>query len=155
MSSLGWLSGVASGAFIVTTLVQSMINVTNSSFAFPNWQYTLIMLAFLAVTIVFNTWGTKILPMLETISLFGHIGGFIVVVVALWVLAPRNSAQAVFTEVVNNGGWSNTATSCLVAQVTVLYSNLGELHTSFLPNLAPLILPQGPIVLCISVSSTN
>ena len=131
MSSLGWLSGVASGAFIVTTLIQSMINVTNSSFAFPNWQYTLIMLAFLAVTILFNTWGAKMLPMLETISLFGHIGGFIVIVVALWVLAPRNPAQAVFLEVVNNGGWSNIATSCLVAQVTVLYSNIGELHFVF------------------------
>lgn len=127
MSTLGWISGVASGVFVVTTLIESMINVTNSSFAFLNWQYTLIMLAFLASTIIVNTLGAKVLPMLETISLFGHIGGFIVILIALWVLAPKNSAHAVFAEVINNGGWSNTGTSCLVAQVTVLYCNLGEI----------------------------
>ncbi len=125
MSTLGWLASVVSGVFVVTTLVETMINVTNADFAFPNWQYTLIMLAFLVLTIFLNTWGARALPMLETVSLFGHIGGFIIVLVSLWVLAPKNTAHAVFVEVKNNGGWSNTGTSCLVAQVTVLYCNLG------------------------------
>ncbi len=125
MSTLGWLASVVSGVFVVTTLVETMINVTNADFAFPNWQYTLIMLAFLVLTIFLNTWGATALPMLETVSLFGHIGGFIIVLVSLWVLAPKNTAHAVFVEVTNNGGWSNTGTSCLVAQVTVLYCNLG------------------------------
>lgn len=125
MSTLGWLASVVSGVFVVTTLVETMINVTNASFTFPNWQYTLIMLAFLVLTIFLNTWGAKALPMLETVSFFGHIGGFVITLVSLWVLAPRNSAHEVFAEVTNNGGWSNTGTSCLVAQVTVLYCNLG------------------------------
>ncbi|RDW84572.1 hypothetical protein BP6252_02162 [Coleophoma cylindrospora] len=126
MSTLGWLASVASSVFVLTTLVQAIINVTNTDFLFPNWQYTLIMLAFLVVTIFFNTWGAKILPMLETVSLFGHILGFIVTLVPLWVMAPKNSATAVFTEVVNNGGWSNIGTSCLVSQVSVMYCNLGS-----------------------------
>ena len=128
MSTLSWLASVASSVFVVTTLIETLINVTNSSFAFPNWQYTLIMLAFLVLTIFLNTWGARVLPMLETISLFGHIGGFIITLIPLWVLAPKNPAHAVFAEVVNNGGWSNTGTSCLVAQVTVLYCNLGDLR---------------------------
>lgn len=125
MSTLAWLASVASSLFVVATLIENMINLTNSSFAFPNWQYTLIMLACLVLTIFLNTWGAPVLPMVETISLFGHIGGFIIFVVPLWVLAPKNTAHAVFAEVVNSGGWSNTGTSCLVAQVTVLYCNLG------------------------------
>ena len=127
MSTLGWLASVASGPFVVTTLIEVLIDVTNPSFAFPNWQYTLIMLATLVLTIFLNTWGARVLPMLETVSLFGHIGGFIITLISLWVLAPKNPAHAVFAEVVNNGGWSNTGTSCLVAQVTVLYCNLGKL----------------------------
>ena len=87
------------------------------------------MLAFVVVTIGFNTWGAKSLPMLETVSLFGHLVGFIVTIIPLLVMAPKNSASAVFTEVVNNGGWSNIGTSCLVSQVTVLYCNLGENST--------------------------
>ena len=126
MSTLGWLAGCTGGVFVVTTLVESMIDVTNASFTFSNWQYTLIMLSFLVLTIFLNTWGAKALPMLETISLFGHIGGFVITLVALWVLAPKNPAHAVFAEVVNNAGWSNTGTSCLVAQVTILYCSLGE-----------------------------
>jgi amino acid transporter len=126
MSTLGWLASVSSSVFVLTTQVQAIINVTNASFTFPAWQYTLIMLAFLAVTILFNTWGARTLPMMETISLFGHIAGFIITIIPLWVMAPKNSASAVFTEVVNNGGWSNVGTACLVAQVTVLYCNLGS-----------------------------
>ena len=127
MSTLNWLAAFASSVFVSTTIIEVLIDVTNSSFTFPNWQYTLIMFAVLAVTVLLNTWGAKILPMLETVSLFGHIGGFVITLIPLWVLAPKNSAHAVFMGVVNNGGWSNTGTSCLVAQVTVLYCNLGEL----------------------------
>lgn len=85
------------------------------------------MLAILVLTMFLNTYGARVLPMLETISLFGHIGGFIITLIPLLVLAPKNPAHAVFAEVVNNGGWSNTGTSCLVAQVTMLYCNLSEL----------------------------
>jgi choline transport protein len=126
MSTLGWLASVASSVFVVTTQIEAMIEVTNANFGFPNWQYTLIMLAFLVVTIFFNTWGAKILPMLEIISLFGHLLGFLVVLIPLWVLCPKNSAHSVFLEVVNNGGWSNTGTACLISQVTVMYCNLGR-----------------------------
>ena len=127
MSTLGWLASVASSTFVVATQVQAMIEVTNASFSFPNWQYTLIMLAFLVVTILFNTWGAKVLPMLEVISLFGHLAGFLVVMIPILVLCQKNSAHAVFVEVVNNGGWSNTGTACLVSQVTVMFCNLGKL----------------------------
>lgn len=127
LSTLNWLASLTSSVFVVTTLIQVLIDVTDPGFAFPNWQYTLIMLAVLVLTILFNTWGAKVLPMFETISLFGHIGGFVITLIPLWVLAPKNSAHAVFAEVVNNGGWSNTGTSCLVAQVTVLYCCLGGL----------------------------
>lgn len=127
MSTLSWLASLASSVFVVTTLIQVLIDVAEPGFVFPNWQYTLIMLAVLVLTILFNTWGAKVLPMFETISLFGHIGGFVITLIPLWVLAPKNSAHAVFAEVVNNGGWSSAGTSCLVAQVTVLYCNLGEL----------------------------
>jgi choline transport protein len=131
MSTLGWLASVASGVFILATQVQAMIEVTDAHFGFSNWQYTLVMLAFLVVTIFFNTWGAKVLPMLETISLFGHLTGFFVVMIPLVVLCRKNSAHAVFLEVVNNGGWSNTGTACLVSQVTVMFCNLGKLIDIF------------------------
>jgi choline transport protein len=126
MSSLGWVASVTSSAFVVTTQLQAMIDVTHPDYAFTHWQYTLIMLAFLVVTIFFNTWGAKTLPMVEIVSLFGHVAGFIITIIPLWVLCSKNSATTVFIEVVNNGGWSNTGTACLVSQVTIMYCNLGS-----------------------------
>lgn len=127
MSTLGWLASVTSSVFVMTTQIQSIIEIANSEFSFTSWQYTLIMLGFLLVTILFNTWWAKALPGLETMSLFGHLGGFLLVMIPLLVMAPKNSAKQVFADVVNNGGWSNTGTACLVSQVTVIYCNLGEL----------------------------
>lgn len=124
MSTLGWLASVSSSVFVMTTLIEAIVDVMDAEYAFERWQFTLIMLAFLLITIVFNTWWAKVLPMLETISLFGHILGLFVMVIPILALAPKNSAKQVFTEVVNSGGWSNTGTSCLIAQVSVLYCNL-------------------------------
>jgi choline transport protein len=126
MSTLGWLASVSSSVFVMTTLIESIIDVTKSDFGITNWQYTPIMLGFLLITIAFNTWEAKALPMMEIVSLYGHLLGLLVVMLPLLIMAPKNLAQQVFTEVVNNGGWSNTGTACLVAQVSVLYCNLGE-----------------------------
>lgn len=131
MSTLGWLASNASAGFVVTTMVQTGINITMPDYAFTNWQYTLIMFAFIAITIVFNTWGAVVLPMLETVSLFGHVLGFIVFVGILWGLCPRNTAYEVFVDVQNNGGWSNVGTACLISQATVMYCNLGRLIANF------------------------
>ncbi|KAJ8065439.1 hypothetical protein OCU04_006124 [Sclerotinia nivalis] len=126
MSSLGWIASFASSVFILTTLVEAIIDIRNADYSFAPWQYTLIMIAYLLITVVFNTWGARLLPMIETTSLFGHLAGFLVTIIPLWVMAPKNSARSVFLDVVNNGGWSNTGTSCLIAQVSVLYCNLGS-----------------------------
>jgi choline transport protein len=42
MSSLGWIASVASSVFVVTTMVEALIEVTAPDFSFPNWQYTLV-----------------------------------------------------------------------------------------------------------------
>lgn len=126
MSTLGWLASVSSSVFIMTSLIEAIIDVAKTDFLFKAWQYTLIMLAFLLVTIFFNTWGAKTLPRLEVMSLFGHLGGFFVVLIPLLIMAPKNTGREVFTEVVNSSGWRNTGASCLIAQVSVMYCNLGS-----------------------------
>jgi choline transport protein len=126
MSTLGWLASVSSSVFVMTTLIEAIIDITKSNFGFANWQYTPIMLGFLLIAIAFNIWGAKALPMMETVSLYGHLLGLLVVMLPLLIMAPKNSAQQAFTEVINNGGWSDTGTACLVAQVSVLYCNLDE-----------------------------
>ena len=145
MSTLGWLSAYASTLFIIPSQIQAIIEINQPDYEFTNWQFTLLMLAFAVITIFFNTWGAKTLPAVETASLVGHTLGFIITVIPLWVLCPRNSAKEVFLDVVNNGGWSNTGTACLVGQVSVLYCNFGSdsvVHIAEETDNASLVIPR-------------
>lgn len=69
------------------TLVESLINVYLPKYAFSDWQATLLIIAFVIITALVNTFGARLLPMLERISLGGHFAGFIITVISLWVLA--------------------------------------------------------------------
>lgn len=126
MATLAWLASQTSGPFLTMTLVQVIVNVVNPDYTFTNWQYTLAMLAFIGSTIFFNTWAASALPMVQAAALWIHIGGFLVVAIPLWVLAPKNSATDVFTVFVNNSGYSNMGTAVLLNQVFSLYCILGS-----------------------------
>lgn len=128
MSTLGWLASTASSLFVCASLIQSLVELTHNTFILENWQYTLIALAFLGIMILCNTRWADVLPMLQTISLVGHLAGVLVVIVPLWVMCPKNGALEVFTSIVDSGGWGNIGLSCLVAQISVLYCNLGEVQ---------------------------
>ncbi|TKA47165.1 hypothetical protein B0A54_02643 [Friedmanniomyces endolithicus] len=144
MSTLGWIASLASSVYVCGTQIQAMINVLNPDEAMTSWQLTLVMFAIIAITIVFNTVGAKFLPMLETISLFGHIAGFFVVMVPLLVLCPKNSASDVFVHFEANGGWS-LGPGYLVSQVTIIYCNLGSdsvVHISEEVEDASLVVPR-------------
>lgn len=99
MSTLGWLASVASSNYVVALQIEAMIDVLQPDFVFENWHLTLIMFAFIGVTIIFNTYGARVLPALETASLFGHIAGFFVVMIAVLVLCPKNSAQGKMSQI--------------------------------------------------------
>ncbi|KAK6207177.1 hypothetical protein LQW54_007378 [Pestalotiopsis sp. IQ-011] len=144
MSTLGWLASVASSNYVVALQIEAMIEVLQPDFVFENWHLTLLMLAFIVVTVVFNTLGARVLPALETASLFGHIGGFFVVMIALLVLCPKASAQEVFTDFQSSSGWS-VGSAYLISQVTVMYCNLGSdsvVHISEEVQDASLIVPK-------------
>ncbi|KAK5714442.1 hypothetical protein LTR15_010624 [Elasticomyces elasticus] len=125
MSTFGWIASVASSVYVCGTQIQAMVNVLQPDQVMTSWQLTLIMFAIIAITIVFNTVGAKYLPMLETLSLIGHIAGFFVVLIPLWVMCPKNSAHDVFVHFEANGGWS-LGPAYLVSQVTIIYCNLGS-----------------------------
>ena len=125
MSTLGWLASVAGSNFVLTTQIEAMVEITRPNFVFGNWQYVLLMVAFVAITILFNTWGAKALPALETTSLVGHLVGFFIVLIPLWVLCPKNNASEVFSSFEWQGGWT-PGPGYLISQVTVMYCNLGS-----------------------------
>ena len=90
-------------------------------------------MAVLAVMV--NTLGAKRLPMLEAAILFLHVFGFFAVLIPLWVIAPKISAEEAFTSFSNTGGWSSIGAAVVIGQLTAVGS-LGGRNRCFL-NVSP------------------
>jgi hypothetical protein len=68
-------------------------------------QGTLMTMAVGAFAISFNAFAAKHLPLFEGIILIMFLIGFFVIIIPLWVLAPRASVGDVFGKFENWGGW--------------------------------------------------
>jgi hypothetical protein len=124
MSTLSWQAGTASGSFLTGTIIQALITVNNPDYSPTNWQGTLLVFAMVLVLFVANIWGAKNLPLAQNLLLVVHIFGFFAVIIVLWVLAPRNTAEIVFTQFTNEGGWSTMGLSLMVGQISAIYGSI-------------------------------
>lgn len=112
---LGWQALCASTAYISGTMIQGLIVLNNWDTYIPErWHGTLLTMAVAAFSVVFNTAFARKLPLFEGIILIIHIGDFIGILVALWVLSPTADAKSVFTTFTDGGGWGNTGGSTLI-----------------------------------------
>ncbi|KAL2879030.1 hypothetical protein SGCOL_005729 [Colletotrichum sp. CLE4] len=118
----GWISvgGLivfcASAAFAAGLQTQSLIVINDDSYIPARWQGMLFYWAVLLYSAALNIWGSKMLPHANMIS---------VILVVLGVMAPKNTASFVFTEVVNTSGWGNDGVSWLVGLISAVYPFLG------------------------------
>ena len=89
------------------------------------YQGSLFVIAIALFAVVFNTVLAKRLPLIEGFILILHGVGAFAIIIPLWVLAPRNNAEDVFTTFANNGGWSSTGVSVLVGMAQIASSMAG------------------------------
>lgn len=66
------------------------------SYVYQYWHGTLLTIAAAGLTVVFNIFLARKLPVIEGILVLIHIFGFFGVLVALWVLRPDTSTRAAF-----------------------------------------------------------
>ena len=74
----------------------------------------------------------KHLPMVEGLILILHVFGFFAILIPLWVLAPRNSAKAVFTEFTDGGNWNSMGLSTLIGILSPVFAFIGKLSPCIL-----------------------
>jgi choline transport protein len=122
LSTLAWQAGTASGPFLVGTIIQSLVSVSNPDYIGTNWQGTLMVLAITLITYLLTVWGAEAMPLFQNLMLVLHVFGFVIIVIVLWVLSPRNTADVVFTQLTNGGGWSTMGLSLMIGQISALYS---------------------------------
>ena len=102
-----------------------MAILNNADYNAKRWQGTLIFTAIALFTMFFNTVMAKRLPLVESFILIIHVIGLFAIIIPLWVLAPRNTAKAVFTEFADNGGWGSTGIAVLIGMAQIASSMAG------------------------------
>lgn len=129
--STGWINVggqivfTASAAFAASLQIQGLIVLTNETYIPARWQVLLLYWAVLTYAAALNIWGSRVLPTANLMAGILHVVGFLVIVIVLGVMAPKNTASFVFTEVSNTSGWSNDGVSWLVGLLSAVYPVLG------------------------------
>ncbi|KAF4993990.1 hypothetical protein FGRMN_6121 [Fusarium graminum] len=125
MCVLGWQTGCASTAFITGTQIQGLIVLNHPNYTPEPWHGTLLSIAVAALSVLFNIFLARKLPLIEALVLVIHIFAFFGILVTLWVLSPRADAKAVFTQFSDGGGWGSLGGSTLVGILAGILPLLG------------------------------
>ncbi|CEO58444.1 hypothetical protein PMG11_03168 [Penicillium brasilianum] len=126
VATFGWVAFTASAPFLGATMLQGLITLDYSTYTYERWHGTLIYWAFLLLSGVVNLWGTRLMSLVENVSLVIHIVAFIILFTVIWVCAPtHNSASFVFTYFVNNSGWSSSGVSWSIGMLSSAYVLVG------------------------------
>ncbi|KAH8158048.1 hypothetical protein CIB48_g10203 [Xylaria polymorpha] len=102
MTLVGWQAVTASAAYLIGTLLQSIIILLKSDNAPQPWQTVLFLWAVIAFAVFINTVASKTLAHFEGLILVLHILGFFAVLIPLVYLSPHGDASF-FTTFVNSG----------------------------------------------------
>ncbi|KAE8348933.1 amino acid/polyamine transporter I [Aspergillus coremiiformis] len=122
---MGWQCAIVTIAYLTGTIIQGLVVLNDSTYHFQRWHGTLLLIAIVTFSILFNTFLARNLPMVEGLILILHVIGLFAIIIPLWVLAPRKNAKAVFTEFNNGGGWNSPGTATLVGLSATVTSMIG------------------------------
>lgn len=111
---LGWQAGSAAGCYLAGTEIQGLVVLNHPDYVPQRWHGSLIAISLVLFSLLNNTVLAQKLPLIEGVILILHIGGFIAILVPLWVLAPLSSAHNVFTSFNDGGDWHSTGLAVLV-----------------------------------------
>lgn len=83
------------------------------------------MLTWSTAKIAANILLSKYIPRVQTLFFVLHVLAFFAVIVPILVNAPKASAEKVFLEFSNYGGWSSTGFATLAGQLSAIYMMCG------------------------------
>ncbi|GMG07449.1 unnamed protein product [Aspergillus oryzae] len=82
----------------------------------PEVAWHIDILAILVISAIVNIQGSRVLPVVENLSLGFHVVAFIIVFVVICVVSPtKHVPEFVFVDTINNSGWGNNGIAWCVA----------------------------------------
>ncbi|RMZ84563.1 hypothetical protein DV737_g1207, partial [Chaetothyriales sp. CBS 132003] len=112
--AIGWQVYLAGVCFMVGTIIQGLIALNVQDYVWHSWHGTLLTIAVIIFSIIFNTAFAHQLPMVEGAVLILHLAGFFAIIIPLWIMAPRGDPHTVLLDFANEGGWSSKGLSAMI-----------------------------------------
>ena len=121
----GWQFSIVSTAFLAGTILQGLLILNYDNYVYHGWHGTLLVIAVTLFCVIFNVFLAKRLPFVEGVLLVIYIVGFFIIIIPLWVLAPRTESHTVWTKFNNEGGWNSYGTAFFVGLSGLIPSMAG------------------------------
>lgn len=112
--------------------VESLILLFHNDWVPQPWHASCLTIGFMLCAFVINIFLIRKLPLLEGLALALYIAMFLFVLVVLWVMGERRSAEDVFTEFENDNDWSSMFLACLVTIGSPVVTLIGSDSTCHL-----------------------
>ena len=121
----GWQSAITGIGFLVAGIIQGLIILNDANYVPEPYHATLMTIAVVLFCVFVNIFVARRLPLVEGCLAILHFAGLFIVIIILWVLAPRNNAHDAFLQLNNGGGWSSDGLSFMVGLYPLTLCLLG------------------------------
>lgn len=125
LTVVGWQASFATGCFLIGTIIQGLIILTQPSYVPKAWHSTMLYWAILVFCLAINVVGGSLLPKFEGLILVLHILGFFAVLIPLVYLSDHGTTADVFTTWANEGGWETQGVSFFVGLIGTVFAFAG------------------------------
>jgi len=134
ITCFAWISTLAGVANTTAFMLQSLVAANYPDYEPQAWHVTLLIFALLIMGGLMNMYTWFLIPWLETLAGLLHIVLFVIFVVILVALAPRHSAEFVFTKSASSSGWTNQFISFNMGLMTPTWGFVGRSRTRACPS---------------------
>ncbi|KAF5868527.1 putative amino acid transporter protein [Botrytis fragariae] len=115
LSAIGWQLYLAGVCFVVALIIQGLIALNIEDYIRQSYHGTLLTIAVLAFSVIFNTSISSHLPMIESVMLVLHVFGMLAITIPIWILTPNLShASEVLLTFTNEGSWPSRGLSAMI-----------------------------------------
>ncbi|KAK3722150.1 hypothetical protein LTR37_002583 [Vermiconidia calcicola] len=124
--AMGWQTFLCGVSYCTAGLILGLA-VLNSDGAYQiqSWHTTLLTIGIVTFCTLFNIFLTVRLPLTEAIVLILHIVGVFVVIIPLWVTAPRGNTHDTIFRWEDNAGWGNVRLASTIGIVPMIGMLIG------------------------------
>lgn len=114
-------------------LILGLVKLNNPDYNLQGWHSTPLTIAIAIICTLFNIFLTGRLPLVEVLVLILHVLGVFVIIIPLWIMAPRGNMHETIFEFTSSSGWqpvSLASTIGIIPSIGMLIGYDCSIHMS-------------------------